>query len=179
MICKNCGTENSETAKFCRNCGTSLQDITVDAASERAAETAEAGSAGNTAAGNETVGADNTVPGGAGNCINGAYSQASPNANNTMYNTPPNPPYNPGSSDATASLIMGIISIVMCSSSLIALGLGIAAIVLANKATRQGAAGGNASAGRICGIIGICLSAICTIYYIIMFFAGIAAALVS
>ena len=30
MICKKCGTENNETAKFCRNCGNQLQqsDIT-------------------------------------------------------------------------------------------------------------------------------------------------------
>lgn len=26
MICKKCGTENNETAKFCRNCGNQLQD---------------------------------------------------------------------------------------------------------------------------------------------------------
>ena len=154
MICKNCGTENNESAKFCKNCGTSLQDIT----------------------GYDASGADSEVPGGPGNSINGAYSQAGPNANNSMYNTPPNPAYNPGNSDATASLIMGIISIVMCSSSLLALGLGIAAIVLANKAIRQGAVGGNASAGRICGIIGICLSSISTIYYIVMFFVGIVTA---
>lgn len=167
MICKNCGTENSESAKFCKNCGTSLQDITGYDASGMTADT------DNDA---ETSGADNGAPGGSGNSINGAYSQAGPNANNSMYNTPPNPAYNPGNSDATASLIMGIISIVMCSSSLLALGLGIAAIVLANKATRQGAVGGNASAGRICGIIGICLSSISTIYYIVIFFVGIVTA---
>ena len=25
MICKKCGSENHETAKFCRNCGNQLQ----------------------------------------------------------------------------------------------------------------------------------------------------------
>ena len=174
MICKNCGTENSESAKFCKNCGTSLQDITGYDASGITGNTdnnAETSGVENVAAG-----ADNGVPGGPGNSINGAYSQAGSNANNSMYNTPPNSAYNPGNSDATASLIMGIISIVMCSSSLLAIGLGIAAIVLANKAIRQGAVGGNASAGRICGIIGICLSSISTIYYIVMFFVGIVTA---
>ena len=85
--------------------------------------------------------------------------------------------YNSGDSDATVSMIMGIISIVMCSSSIIAIGLGIAAIVMANKAKKQGSQSGNITAGNICGIIGICLGVICTLYYLLAFVFGIIAAI--
>lgn len=82
--------------------------------------------------------------------------------------------YNSGDSDATVALIVGIISIVMCSSSVLGIGLGILAIIMANKAKRQGSTSGNISAGQICGIIGICLSSIATLYYIFAFILGFA-----
>lgn len=82
--------------------------------------------------------------------------------------------YNSGDSDATVALIVGIISIVMCSSSVLGIGLGILAIIMANKAKRQGSTSGNISAGQICGIIGICLSSIATLYYIFSFILGFA-----
>ena len=85
--------------------------------------------------------------------------------------------YNSGDSDATVALIVGIISIVMCSSSLLGIGLGIFAIIMANKAKKQGSTSGNISAGQICGVIGICLSGIATLYYIFAFILGIASAI--
>lgn len=82
--------------------------------------------------------------------------------------------YNSGDSDATVALIMGVVSIVMCSSSILGIGLGILAIIMANKAKSQGSTSGNISAGQICGIIGICLSSIATLYYIFAFILGFA-----
>lgn len=188
MFCKECGTENSDAAKFCKECGVSLKDKAVSLKKETeptgttgsyggSGATGTTGSCGGSGAtgttgsyaGNEATG----IPGGPGNSLNGAYSQANPNSNGTMYQGN----YNPGNSDATVALILGIISILMCSSSFLAMGVGVGAIIFANKATRQGVTGGAASAGKTCGIIGICLSVVCTLYYILTFFAGIFSAI--
>lgn len=79
--------------------------------------------------------------------------------------------------NATAILVLGIVSIVMCwCYGIIGLGCGIAALVMGNKAMReynQNPAGyttssfNNAKAGRICAIIGTILSGISILYFII------------
>lgn len=83
----------------------------------------------------------------------------------------------PGDSDATASMILGIISIVMCSSSILGIICGALAVVIAGKAKQQGSQSGNVQAGTICGVIGICLGALTTIYYIAVFLLGLFSAL--
>jgi len=80
--------------------------------------------------------------------------------------------------NSTASLVLGIISIALCwCYGLPALICGIIALVLANKGNAlynenpgQYTIGSysNLKAGRVCGIIGICLSVLAFLYFIII-----------
>jgi uncharacterized membrane protein len=78
--------------------------------------------------------------------------------------------------NATAVLVLGILSIVFCICYGIGIVLGIIAIVLANKSLKlyngaptayTAASYKNLSAGRICAIIGTCLSSLYLIFIII------------
>ena len=85
----------------------------------------------------------------------------------------------PALPNATTILVLGILSIVACwCFGLIGLIMGIVALVMAGKAGReynenQGqyseSSYKNMQAGKICAIIGTCLSAIAFIYYIVYF----------
>jgi hypothetical protein len=75
--------------------------------------------------------------------------------------------------NATISLVMGILSIVFCGLGII---LGIVGIVLANKdmalyrnnpGVYSEASFNNTKAGRICSIIGIILSTLIILFYIL------------
>lgn len=78
-----------------------------------------------------------------------------------------------------AVLVLGIISIALCwCYGIVALTCGIIALALSNKALQLYKANPNAytlssynnlKAGRICAIIGLCLSALMVIYIIIVF----------
>ena len=94
---------------------------------------------------------------------------------------PPYPPVQPGKNLATASLVMGIASLVLWWASYFALagiGLGIAAAICGSKAKKQGFVGGMATAGMVTGIIGAVLCALgfilCTV--VICAAAGVAGA---
>lgn len=63
----------------------------------------------------------------------------------------------------TGALVCGILAIVLCGIPIVGIILGIIAIVLAGKYFKAGGADGKGKAGRICGIIGIVLSAIMAI----------------
>jgi hypothetical protein len=87
--------------------------------------------------------------------------------------------------NATAVLVLGILSIVFCwCYGLIGLILGIIAVALSGKAKRLYEADpgaytlgsfNNLKAGRICGIIGICLSSLYVVFLIIyVFILGVA-----
>lgn len=87
--------------------------------------------------------------------------------------------------NATAILVLGIISIVTCwCYGIVGLGCGIAALVMGSKALaeyNQNPAGftrqsfNNAKAGRICAIIGTIMSGLYLLYVIIVFaFVGTA-----
>ena len=148
MFCKNCGAENDAEAKFCKSCGQSLVEEQPQAPGFDSSQSTN------------STGNSNSTGTGQGQ-------------ERSMYKYN----YNSGDSDATVALIVGIISIVMCSSSLLGIGLGIFAIIMANKAKKQGSTSGSISAGQICGVIGICLSGIATLYYIFAFILGIASAI--
>ena len=75
----------------------------------------------------------------------------------------------PKSSNNVVSMIMGIVSIVLCCTSVVSLILGIVAVVLARKEKRNGNNDGMTQAGFICGIVGIILSSLYLIYMIIYF----------
>jgi len=80
--------------------------------------------------------------------------------------------------NSTAILVLGILSIVLCFCyGIIGLALGIVAIVLANKANKlykdspslytEGSYK-NMKAGRVCAIVGVSLSALYLLYFIIV-----------
>jgi len=86
------------------------------------------------------------------------------------------PPQQEALPNATAILVLGILSIVICC--LFGLIMGIIALVLASKAKQlydqnpqlyTETSFNNMKAGRICAIIGLILSALVTLYYIIVF----------
>lgn len=95
---------------------------------------------------------------------------------NQPFNTPSGQIALPNSA---AILTLGIISIALCwCYGFIALTCGIIALVLGNKAMAVYKANpnlytpssyNNAKAGRICAIIGLCLSALMLIYLIVVF----------
>lgn len=87
--------------------------------------------------------------------------------------------------NATAILVLGIVSIVTCFCyGIIGLGIGIAALIMSNKAMReyeQNPSGytrqsyNNVKAGKICAIIGTILSGLTILYFIwvIAFLGGL------
>lgn len=81
--------------------------------------------------------------------------------------------------NSAAVLVLGIISIALCwCYGIVALTCGIIALVLSNKGIQFYKANPNAytlssynnlKAGRVCAIIGLCLSALMLVYIIIVF----------
>jgi hypothetical protein len=80
--------------------------------------------------------------------------------------------------NSTAVLVLGIVSIVLCwCGGIVGIACGIIAMILGNKGKAiyeaspdayTASSFNNLKAGKICGIIGIALSAIYLIYYIIV-----------
>lgn len=160
MFCRNCGAENDAESKFCKSCGQPLiAEQSADVNQSQTSSSSQTASPSQTASQNNQQNTQNTQNANAGQ-------------DRSMYKYN----YNSGDSDATVALIMGVVSIVMCSSSILGIGLGILAIIMAGKAKKQGSTSGNIAAGQICGIIGICLSSIATLYYIFAFILGFARA---
>lgn len=91
------------------------------------------------------------------------YGQPYPGA--TMGGVPQQPA---GNGKATAALVCGILAILLSSSIVISVILGIAAIVLAGSYLKGGGTAGTAKAGRICGVVGIVFSAICLMLYLVL-----------
>lgn len=85
----------------------------------------------------------------------------------------PVPPAGPAPS-ATPALICGILAIVFCWIPIVGIVLGIVAIVLAGKYFKAGGKEGSGKAGRICGIIGLVLSAIMIVVNCIVMFTALA-----
>lgn len=91
---------------------------------------------------------------------------------------------NPGRGPATASLVLGILSVLWIfligvpGFTLLGLLLGIVSIVQANKAARYGWLSGTRTAGMVLGIIGVVFHAIVTVLMILVIgLAGYAASL--
>lgn len=107
------------------------------------------------------------------------------NENAGQVNQPQNPVHNTvigGQQSLPNSggiLAMGIISIAVCwCYGIVGIALGIISLVLGNKALKlykenpslyTESSYKNANAGRICGIIGLCLSCLCIVFFIIYF----------
>lgn len=91
-------------------------------------------------------------------------------SNNSPYTLP----------NSTTILVLGICSIATCwCTGLVGLGTGITALVMSKKArktieaypegTFTESSLNNMKAGKICGIIGVCLSSLAIIYFLIYF----------
>lgn len=91
--------------------------------------------------------------------------------------------------NSTAVLVLGILSLVFCwCYGIVGLVLGIIAVALSGSPRRVYAADPeayseasykNLSAGRICGIIGICLAILVFLFFILLFMGIIAAGIAS
>ena len=81
----------------------------------------------------------------------------------------PQVPADGGAGKATTAMVLGISSIPLCFCPLIGIGLGIAALIVASKVTNAPNQG-HATAGKVCGIVGLVLSGLNSISGIIMHF---------
>lgn len=99
--------------------------------------------------------------------------QPAPAFQKTIIDHPTQLPY------STASLVLGILSIVLSCCSFVGVVLGIIALVQAKKATDEWYSNQklytessfkNANAGKICAIIGLCISGLALLYWITYIF---------
>lgn len=79
---------------------------------------------------------------------------------------PPTAPPAPGSGKALAALICGICAIVFAGTVVVGIALGVVAIVLAAQYVKAFGADGKATGGKVCGIVGIALSAVMLVLYL-------------
>lgn len=161
MFCKNCGTENADEAKFCKNCGQSMendaQPVTADVQSE-VTESAEV-QAGSTTTESEGQ--------------NTSFYSGPVEYNSTAHSVTDESEIPESTGTAIASMILGIVSIVFCCSSIFGLIAGIVAIILAQKERNSGRAdNGYVKTGLVCGIIGAILGGLVLIYYIVVLIIG-------
>ncbi len=133
MVCKNCGAELAQEAKFCTVCGAQVET---------------------------------TVPPQQESTTSGEYSaQPQPQAGQPVYTQPvmQQPVYaqpnQPGHGFAVASLVLGIVSFFCCGFI-----TGILAIIFGAVAKSKGNRSGMATAGIVCGIVGVALLIIIYIF---------------
>lgn len=81
-------------------------------------------------------------------------------------------PSQPSSGKALAALLCGIFAILLSGTIFFGIVLGIIAIVLAGQYVKSFGKDSKATGGKICGIIGIILSVIALIFYIVFFVAA-------
>ena len=62
----------------------------------------------------------------------------------------------------------GILAILFSASILFGIALGIVAIVLAGQAVKQAGRDGRATGGKVCGIVGIVLSVLAFVLYVVI-----------
>ena len=62
----------------------------------------------------------------------------------------------------------GILAILFSASILFGIALGIVAIVLAGQAVKQAGRDGKATGGKVCGIVGIVLSVLAFVLYVVI-----------
>lgn len=108
-------------------------------------------------------------------------SYGNPGASQGTWAQPPVPaPGAPADRPSTASgkaigaLVCGVLAILTCETVVFGIILGIVAIVLAGSAIKERAGDGKAVAGRICGIIGLVLSTLCLVSYLVLGAIGFA-----
>ncbi len=144
MICKYCGTENRDSAKFCENCGAAI----VVGEAEPTPETVNVE---NTV--NHTSPAPQNYRPYQAPADNGGYQPYDPNAYRPYeYNTMPVETTPPANGLAIASLVCGILSLVCCGAF-----TAIPAIICGVIAKSQGNKNAASTAGIVCGGISLAL----------------------
>lgn len=143
MYCKRCGKKLSDDALFCEMCGTRVSALSELGENEYAAASSES-------CGENSENASES----AGQVEKGSESVAAvENAGNATAHAPEIP----GQSQGTASLVLGILSIVgwfFGYSAILSFILGLIGIVEASKSKRIGYYGGTRIAGLVLSIIG-------------------------
>lgn len=91
-------------------------------------------------------------------------------------NNPMNARMNPGNSNATASLVLGIVSIIFCMTMIISLICSIVGLILGISSRKQSVRAGfpplgNASGGIVCSVIGLVISLGILFYFIFALYA--------
>ena len=162
MICKNCGAENLDEAKYCKSCGQELQPAQPEDVNEAPAagepESAEtsgdySGPVDYSSTGDSAAGSENTYSGPVDyNSMEHSVTQVEEVGSTTA---------------SIVSMILGIASIVCCCTSIIPIGCGIAAIILAVRERNQGRGNNMTTAGLVCGIIGLVLGGLALCYWVI------------
>lgn len=82
----------------------------------------------------------------------------------------------PSSGDGIASMVLGIISIVLCCLPIVPTICAIIALILSRKEAKTGKRSSFHTAGLVCGIIGLCLSILYLFYWLIVLICGLIAA---
>lgn len=77
------------------------------------------------------------------------------------------------SGDGVASMVLGIVSIVLCCVPVVPTICAIIAIILSRRVTKAGKSSGCNTAGLVCGIIGLCFSVLYLIYWIFFVVLGL------
>lgn len=174
MFCKNCGTENTDEAKFCKNCGQPMEEVQPEQTAEPVTEEAQAAETADSEEGTAQADTANQT------AQNTASYSGPVEYNSAAHSVTDDSEIPESTGTAIASMILGIASIVLCCSSFLGLIAGIIAIVLAQKERNSGRAdNGYVKAGLICGIIGAILSALVLIYYIVVLIIGGTASILS
>ena len=151
MFCRSCGTENDESAKFCRGCGLPI----VPASEIRKPESEEIPEPEEAAEPNYGQSYPNGQPN---------YGQPYPNGQ-PNYGQPY--PVNHYSGGSIACLVLGIISVVCCCTFFAGIGCGIAAIIVYATEVKKGEKNGMLTAGLVLGIIGAALAVISLIWFFV------------
>ncbi len=169
MECKNCGTTNNDNAKFCSGCGA---DLSLQNAGEGLDMNAQQSIAYNAPPQNQNYNQNQNFNQNYNYNQNQGYNQNYTQNQNYNYNQNPgqNPNYgynpyqnnmqDPGKGLAIAALVLGIVSF-FCFPII----TGVLGIVFGAAAKSKGCRSGMATAGIVCGAVGLGL-------WILMLIAG-------
>lgn len=145
MICKHCNQEIADDAKFCPHCGSpvALDDMSTN--DETTASGTDFNQSSQEQQGTHTA------------------EQEHYQYQNQSTQSGPGPAYDPnypvpGKGAATASLVLGIVSVALWvagMTAIVSVILGIIGLIQANKAKNQGFVGGMQKAGFILSLIGL------------------------
>lgn len=167
MICKTCGAELDDTARFCENCGTKIEHEAAPAVeevkeeavqeAEETLERVEAEVVGDDAPKMEADKEEKTT--------SGPYVSNSFNESSANFTAPEKDPNAGPIGYSIASLVCGILGILCCCCSWLGIACAIAGIVLGIISINKNCEGkGMAIAGIVCGGVGAFIGLIALVF---------------